>query len=73
MGCGEGAVSELPAFYCTRTLLGFHPEQDINRMTLNGPGDWRFVLYEMGEPRDQRATQRANQLAAALTKLWEAK
>ena len=59
----------LPRFYCMKALLGFHPGPDLNRITLYGPNDFQFVLYEMGEPRDAKANQRCNELAAALSKI----
>ena len=65
-------MSDLPAFYVTRTLLGFDPrEPDLNRITLNMPGDNIFVLCEMNEPRADMHIKRWNQLAKELTILWE--
>lgn len=63
-------MAEFPKFYGCKTLLSYHPEQDLNRITLYGPGDFSFVLYEMGEKRTLKANGRCNQLAAALEKLW---
>ena len=64
-------VAAFPTFYCTRTLLSYHPSQDLNRITLCGPNDWEFVLYEMGEARDVKAPDRCNALAAKLRELWD--
>ena len=61
----------IPTFFCSRTLLGFHPSQDLNRITLNGPDNFQFILYEMGEPRPADAADRCNGLAGRLTLLWD--
>lgn len=61
---------KFPAFYCLKTLLGFGGEQDLNQITLYGPG-LEFELYKMGEARSADASERCNRLAARLTKAWE--
>lgn len=62
-----------PHFFCTRTLLSYHPGPDLNRVTLFGPNDFKFVLYALGEDRPAAAAGRCNSLAAALTALWDKK
>jgi len=37
-------MSDKPSFFCTKTLLSYHPGQDLNRITLVGP-NFEFVLY----------------------------
>jgi hypothetical protein len=68
---GDGAMSEIPSFYCSKTLLGYSGE-DLNRIVLHGPDGFEFVLYEIGEARDARANQRCNDLAAKLREVWDA-
>jgi len=63
-------MSKIPPFYCTKTLLGFGPGPDLNRVVLNCPDDSRIVLFEMGEARSPDANSRCNALAAHLTELW---
>ena len=64
-------MSKLPAFYCTKTLLSYHPNPDTNRVTLSGPGGMQFALLCLSEPRNRDANERCNLLAEALSKLWE--
>ncbi len=66
-------MTKMPSFYCCRTLLGFAPEQDLNRVTLYGPDDFQFVLYEMAEKRPANAHDRCNLLAQQLRVLWDNK
>lgn len=61
----------VPPFFVTKTLLGFPPGQDRNRLTLILPGDKEFILLEMGELRSSELAGRFSALAAELTKLWE--
>ncbi len=69
---GEFASRGIPPFYVTRTLLGYGAgQQDLNRVTLNMPGDRGFIIYEMGEPRDPAHESRLNALAAMLSEIWE--
>lgn len=60
-----------PSFYTCRTLLSYHPSPDLNRVTLYGPNDFQFILYEIGEPRRGDANERCAKLAVALCKLWD--
>jgi hypothetical protein len=62
---------EIPPFYCSKTLLSYHPAPDLNRIILNGPHGFRFTLYEIGEERDHTAADRCNQLAAQLSEIWK--
>lgn len=62
----------LPSFYCSRTLFSYHPGPDLNQITLYGPDEFAFVLYEMGEARKAGANDRCNRLAARLCELWDA-
>jgi hypothetical protein len=70
---GDTALTEFPTFYCCRTLMSYHPGQDLNRITLYGPGDFQFVLYEMAEKRPANAHDRCNLLAQQLRVLWDNK
>jgi hypothetical protein len=63
-------MTELPHFYCMKTLLGYGGE-DLNRITLYGPNGFEFVLYGMGEKRPTDAGARCNALAARLHELWQ--
>lgn len=63
--------TKTPAFYCMKTLMGYHPGPDLNRITLYGPNDFSFELIPIGKDRDPNANQRCNELAAKLTELWE--
>jgi hypothetical protein len=66
-------MTEFPTFYCCRTLMSYHPDQDLNRVTLYGPDNFRFVLYEISEERALDAADRCNRLAAALSAAWDNK
>jgi hypothetical protein len=61
---------KIPPFFCMKTLMGYHPGPDLNRITLNCPDGSEFVLYKIGEARDPQANQRCNELAAHMSKLW---
>lgn len=63
--------TKMPAFFVTKTLLGFPPGEDRNRLTLVMPGEREFVLLEMGEPRTPEIVACFNALAVELTALWE--
>ena len=65
-------MSDLPPFYVTKTLLGFGGK-DLNRITLNMPGDRSFVLCEMNEDRSLVDVNRWNELATELSKVWNKK
>ena len=62
---------KLPAFYCLKTLMGFAPAQDLNRVTLHGPDSFEHVLFEMNEPRAESAQAWGQSLAHKLNQLWE--
>lgn len=63
--------SNQPAFYITKTLLGFGPgEPDLNRVMLEMPFG-TFVLCEMNESRSEKDYKRWHELAAALSKNWD--
>jgi hypothetical protein len=64
-------MTEIPSFYCTKTLLSYHPSPDLNRITLHGPDGFEFALYRMGEGREAGANDRCNALAHRLTELWD--
>jgi hypothetical protein len=66
-------MTSLPSFYCTRTLMSYSPRPDLNRVTLCGPDGFEFTMYQMGATRHAGANQRCNELAAALTELWDNK
>jgi len=59
-----------PPFYVTRTLLGFSPGPDLNRVFLNLPDGAQFVLREMNEPRTEQDSRRWQALAERLSILW---
>lgn len=64
-------AGELPTFLVTKTLLGFPPGEDRNRLTLLMPEGREFVLLEMGEQRSPELAGRLNALASELANLWE--
>lgn len=64
--------AKLPPFYVTKTLMGFGGE-DLNRVTLNMPGDQSFVLCEMNEPRTDVQRSRWNAMAAKLSEIWKSR
>lgn len=64
-------MPDLPAFYCTKTLMGFGQGPDLNRVTLECPDGTCIVLFEMNEPREPATQARMNALAAKLSELWK--
>lgn len=63
--------NKIPPFYIAKTLLGFGPDKDLNRVDLHLPDGQYFTLCEMNEDRTEQDIKRWRSLVKILNVMWE--